>query len=109
MARRLFGIRNNTPTWNRYVKGSVPDRPRNIVGPNVRRIRSKRGLSQAQLVAMCQRSGWDISREILAKIEAQIRWVSDFELLLLAAALRVPVTELLPPLSTAKAMCQDKE
>jgi 4-hydroxy-L-threonine phosphate dehydrogenase PdxA len=40
--------------------------------------------------------GWDLSRETLAKIEAQFRWVSDFELMCLALALKVEVTELLP-------------
>jgi hypothetical protein len=41
--------------------------------------------------------GWDISRETLAKIESQIRWVADFEMVVLAAALKVPVIALLPP------------
>lgn len=41
------------------------------------------------LVAKCNLLGWQISRETLAKIEAQIRWVSDFELLCLAHALRM--------------------
>jgi hypothetical protein len=37
-----------------------------------------------------------LSRETLAKIEAQIRWVSDFELVCLANALGVPPETLLP-------------
>jgi transcriptional regulator with XRE-family HTH domain len=70
--------------------------PRNLVGPKVRAIRTKQGLTQPMLVARCQLLGWKLSRETLAKIETQIRWVSDFELLGLAEALRVPVIELLP-------------
>jgi hypothetical protein len=48
------------------------------------------------LAARCARWGWVLSRETLAKIEAQIRWVSDFELVCLANALGVPPEKLLP-------------
>lgn len=54
-------------------------------------------LSQADLAARCNIHGWDVSRETVAKIETQIRWVADFELICLAAALRIKVTDLLPP------------
>jgi transcriptional regulator with XRE-family HTH domain len=60
---------------------------RNIVGPIVRELREKQGLSQAQLAAKINVHGWDISRETLAKIEAQIRWVADFELVKLGEGL----------------------
>ncbi len=46
--------------------------------------------------------GWDLSRETLAKIETQIRWVADCELLCLAHSLRVPVETLLPQGEQAK-------
>jgi hypothetical protein len=36
--------------------------------------------TQAQLAAKFNVSGWDVSRETLAKIESQIRWVADFEI-----------------------------
>ena len=48
------------------------------------------------LAARCQRHGWSISRESLAKIESQIRWVADFELLHLARAFDIEVTDLFP-------------
>ena len=70
--------------------------PRNIVGPQVRALRAKRGLTQPMLAAKCHLLGWDLSRESLAKIESQIRWVGDAELLCLAKSLRVPVESLLP-------------
>ena len=69
--------------------------PRNIVGPHVRRLRVAQSLSQAELAVRCQRSGWDISRETLAKIESQIRWVADFEVVNLAKILRVDEPSLL--------------
>jgi len=68
----------------------------NIVGPQVRRIRYQQGLTQPAFSAKCQLIGWDISREGIAKIESQIRCVSDIELLKLAKALRVHFSVLFP-------------
>ena len=70
--------------------------PCNLVGPAISRLRNKRGLSQAQFVAHLQRQGWDISREVLARIETRRRWVTDFEAAFIARCLKVPVSELLP-------------
>src|SRR5882672_5441089 len=71
--------------------------PRNLVGPQIRELRSKMKITQPMLVARCQLVGWDISRETIAKIESQIRWVSDFELLGFAQALNISVCDLWPP------------
>lgn len=70
--------------------------PRNLSGPIIRKIRNDQGLSQAELARRCQLAGWDISREIIAKIEMRIRWVADFELANLAVVLDVPLASLLP-------------
>lgn len=70
--------------------------PRNIVGPQIKTLREKRGLTQPMLVAKCNLLGWGISRETLAKVETQIRWVADAELLCFAKALNVPIENLLP-------------
>ncbi|MEQ1933922.1 MAG: helix-turn-helix transcriptional regulator [Fimbriimonadaceae bacterium] len=78
-----------------------------MVGPTVRRLRNAAELSQADLAARCGVLGWDLSRETLAKIESQIRWVADFELMCLAAALRVEVKTLLP--SPIKSRCSFAE
>jgi transcriptional regulator with XRE-family HTH domain len=69
---------------------------RNLVGPHVRRLRVELGLTQADLAAKLQRSGWDISREIVAQIEGGTRYVVDTELAFLAAALEVTLPTLLP-------------
>jgi transcriptional regulator with XRE-family HTH domain len=71
--------------------------PRNIVGPQIMRIRTKIGWSQSDFAAACQRSGWDVSRGVIARIEGGVRWVADAELLHLARVLSVPVPELFPP------------
>ena len=70
--------------------------PKNIVGPQVRRCRDELGWSQGTLAAKCQVAGWDISRSIVAGIEGRVRWVGDFELVMLAKVLRISPTDLLP-------------
>src|SRR5207237_6967696 len=67
---------------------------RNIIGSQIRRFRYERNLSQPALALKCQRLGWDIGRDTVAKIEAGTRWVGDFELVYLARALDVPLREL---------------
>lgn len=81
--------------------------PRNMVGPVIRKLRYQAGLSQPQLSARCSRWGWNLSRETLAKIETQLRWVSDFELVCLALALRVHPNELLPKKDKSVEMLAD--
>ena len=66
-----------------------------MVGPVVRELRERKNLTQPMLVAKLNLLGWDISRETLAKIESQIRWVADFELWQLATALQIDAGELL--------------
>ena len=73
------------------------DAARNVVGPQVRRIRRQQRLSQTELVLRCQLSGFDMSRESLAKVEGGWRVVSDLEVLLLADALGVAFASLFPP------------
>jgi hypothetical protein len=40
-------------------------------------------------------AGWDVSRDIIARIEGRVRWVADAEIAKLAAALGVDGPELL--------------
>jgi transcriptional regulator with XRE-family HTH domain len=70
--------------------------PRNIVGPQIRRYRGERDLTQEDFVARCGVQGWHLSRGTLAKIEAQVRCVTDAELAILARALRRPIEQLYP-------------
>jgi DNA-binding XRE family transcriptional regulator len=66
----------------------------NLVGPQVRQIRESLNLTQEELAARCNVLNWDISRGTLAKIESQVRRVTDEEVALLAKALRVKVGDL---------------
>ena len=69
-------------------------RQQNIVGPQVRKLRSAKGWSQEDLAAHLQRQGWAIMRGTLAKIEAQVRCVSDREMLTLSRVLGVSMEKL---------------
>jgi len=71
-------------------------KPRNLVGGQLQKIRLEKGISQTELSAISQRKGWDISRNIIAKIESRSRCVTDFELILLAELLQIQVTDLFP-------------
>jgi transcriptional regulator with XRE-family HTH domain len=66
---------------------------RNMIGPQLRRLRVERSLSQPELARLLQIAGWDISRDTIAKIEDQRRWVSDFEVAFVAEALNVPLQQ----------------
>jgi len=68
-----------------------------MIGPRLRSLREAEGLTQAELAARLQLAGWDISRETLAKVESQVRCVTDRELVRFAEALEVEPNELLRP------------
>jgi transcriptional regulator with XRE-family HTH domain len=70
----------------------------NLIGPKLRFLREVEGLTQAEFAGRLQIAGWDISRETLAKVESQIRCVTDQELVRFAEALKVEPTELLRPM-----------
>ena len=70
---------------------------KNIVGPQVRRLRDRLGITQEMFAARCTVLGLELSRATLSKIEAQLRCVTDSELMTLADALKVEVPTLLPP------------
>lgn len=73
-------------------------RYRNLIGPQVRKIRYQRGMTQEQLAIRLQMAGYDRSRGRLAKIEARLLWVGDHELFFFAKVLGVPVSALFPPI-----------
>ena len=68
-----------------------------MIGPTLRSLREAEGLTQAEFAARLQLAGWDISRETLAKVESQVRCVTDRELVRFAEALEVEPSELLRP------------
>jgi len=69
---------------------------RNMVGPQVRRLRSAACLTQDEFAARCFVLGFEIAGGGVSHIETGVRGVSDLEMVLLARALRVPIDELTP-------------
>ena len=69
----------------------------NIVGPQIRRLRSKWDWSQAKLAVQLQLKGLDIGREGVAQIEGQTHCVKDKDLPYLASVFGVQLVELFPP------------
>ena len=69
---------------------------KNIVGPQIRKLRYQKGLTQEMFAARCSLLGLELSRATLSKIEAQLRCVTDSELTILSEALKVDVAALLP-------------
>lgn len=68
----------------------------NTIGPQIKRLREQKKLTQAMLAARCGILGWEISENGITKIEAQIRCVTEKELLVLAEALKVKLREIYP-------------
>lgn len=68
----------------------------NVVAPQVRKFRNRKGWTQAVLARKLQLQGWSISQASVGKLEAQLRRVPDCELLFLAKVLGVPPGDLLP-------------
>lgn len=68
----------------------------NTVGPQVRRLRTAANLTQDEFAARCGVLGWRLSRSTLAKVESQVRCVSDAEIFILAKALHKDIEQLYP-------------
>lgn len=68
---------------------------KNLIGARVEAARRSLGMKQKELLAQLQVRGVDMNSSGLSKLEGQIRYVSDYELLAFAEILNVPVMWLL--------------
>jgi transcriptional regulator with XRE-family HTH domain len=66
----------------------------NKIGPKVKELRLKAGMTQEDLAARCNLVGFNISRSTVGKIECRVRRITDDEVALLAKALRVSIEDL---------------
>ncbi len=66
----------------------------NVIGPQIKRLREQNHMTQEELTAQCNLIGWNISRSTLAKVESQVRRVTDSEVALMAEALKVEISKL---------------
>lgn len=76
--------------------GRTSYRRKNLAGLALREQRERLGLSQDDLAQKCQLNGWDVDRLTITRIEGGNRLLCDYELLILAAVLRIPPAELFP-------------
>ncbi|HCC02193.1 MAG TPA: transcriptional regulator [Ruminococcaceae bacterium] len=68
---------------------------RNLVGARVEAARKSEGMKQKDLLAQLQVQGIDMNASGLSKLEGQIRYVTDYELVALAKIFNVSVDWLL--------------
>lgn len=68
---------------------------KNLCGDRVRAARNRLHISQTDLAARMQVLGVVIERDSISRIESGTRFVADYELLMLAECLDVPVDWLL--------------
>lgn len=74
---------------------SQPLGSKNLIGSRVEAARKRQGMKQKELLAQLQVRGVDLNASGLSKLEGQIRFVTDFELLALSDILNVSVFWLL--------------
>lgn len=68
---------------------------RNICGDRIREARQKRRLSQSDLCKLLQLQGVMVERDTISRMESGSRFVADFEAVVIAEVLEVPVLWLL--------------
>lgn len=66
----------------------------NNIGPNLTRIRIRRGLTQEQLAAKLQIGEVNMTRQVVANIEARRRRVYEEQIIGLVKVLRCDINEL---------------
>lgn len=71
---------------------------RNLVGPEIRKLRRQLGWAH-KLAKGLRREALNVSRSAVAKIECQLIWVGDFELLYFVRVLGVRLEHLFPPIN----------
>lgn len=69
---------------------------RNLIGPQVKKLREEKGWTQRALAEKLQLAGLTITRSSLAKIETRLIGVNDYELFYFACVLNVSLCQLLP-------------
>ena len=89
LLRKIFLPRDSS-SHNRAVKNL------NLVGQRIRTIRMERHWTQNRLAKELQRAGLNKSRVAVARIEAQMVHVYDFQLVFIAKVLGVAPLDLFP-------------
>jgi transcriptional regulator with XRE-family HTH domain len=75
---------------------------KNMIGPQVRRLRYQRGWSQEKLAEKLQLLGWDIDRVAVSKIESRLVHMDDYELLYFTKVFNVGLVDLFPKIEAER-------
>lgn len=67
----------------------------NIISQRLRKFHKKNGLSQEKLAAQMQLLGVDITQPLISKIERNLRFVKDYELVCFCRILQISEKDLL--------------
>ena len=86
MRGAILRMTNGKPRRTKY--------PANLVGPQIRKLRVERGWSQAKFAVQLQLKGLDMGRDVVARIECQIRGIRDLDIPFFASTLGVEVSHL---------------
>lgn len=68
---------------------------KNVCGDRIKEARFKQKITQADLAARLQVNGIIIERDSISRIEIGTRFVADYELMIIADTLQVPIEWLL--------------
>jgi transcriptional regulator with XRE-family HTH domain len=68
----------------------------NVIGPQVRSLRERKGWTQSQLAVKLQLFGWDTSQDSVSRLENQDRRVPDLELFVIGKVLDAKFEDLFP-------------
>ena len=71
------------------------DGTNNLCGRRVAQIRKEKKLSQRKLAVKMQLLGFDVDHYFIRRVENGERFVTDIDLVIIARALGVPITDLL--------------
>lgn len=74
-------------------------RYKNLIGPQIRKLRYGKGWSQNTLATKLQLIGWDVGRATIAKIESRLIWVGDYQIFFFTRVLGVGILDLFPPIN----------
>ena len=77
----------------------------NLIRQQVRKLRERNGWTQEDLAVQLQLAGWhNATRSTVSKIEGGSIGIAEYDLLFIAAALRVHFVQLFPPIDWKRPM-----
>ena len=71
----------------------MPEKPgqRNIIGRRIREARTRADVTQEELAARLAAKGVYFDRSAISRMEAEERFIRDYEILAIADSLKIPV------------------